>query len=100
MTGQLLKSVMISVGGLILFFAAGEQMGTSLLLFADKVNTTDFSAMSLLAINPLVIILGGAATHAILSRIKSPAWRLFIPFALAAIAFGSMFIGIPLLKEH
>jgi proton-dependent oligopeptide transporter, POT family len=100
MTRQLLKSVMISIGGLILFFAAGEQMGTSLLLFADKVNSTDFSAMSLLAINPLVIILGGAAAHAILNRVKSPAWRLFIPFALAAVAFGSMFVGIPLLRDH
>ena len=79
MSKQLLKSVMISLAGMILFFAAGEQMATSLLLFADKVGSSDFSAMSLLAINPLVIILGGAAAHAIFSRLKSPAWRLFIP---------------------
>jgi dipeptide/tripeptide permease len=100
MTRQLLKSVMISIGGLILFFAAGEQMATSLLLFADKVGNSNFSAMSLLAINPLVIILGGALASAILSRIKSPAWKLFIPFALTAVAFGVMFVGIPFLKNN
>jgi dipeptide/tripeptide permease len=98
MSKQLLKSVMISLGGMILFFAAGEQMATSLLLFADKAGNSDFSAMSLLAINPLVIILGAAAAHAIFSRLKSPAWRLFIPFAITAVAFGLMFAGI--LKEN
>jgi POT family proton-dependent oligopeptide transporter len=100
MTRQLLKSVMISVAGLILFFAAGEQMATSLLLFADKVGNSGFSAMSLLAINPLVIILGGAFASAILSRIKSPAWKLFIPIALTAVAFGMMFVGIHFLKNN
>jgi POT family proton-dependent oligopeptide transporter len=98
MSKELLKSVMISLAGMILFFAAGEQMATSLLLFADKVGNSDFSAMSLLAINPLVIILGGTAAHVIFSRLKSPAWRLFIPFAITAAAFGLMFIGA--LKEN
>jgi POT family proton-dependent oligopeptide transporter len=93
---QMLKSVMISLAGMILFFAAGEQMTTSLLLFADKEGSSDFSVMSLLAINPLVIILGGAAAHPIFSRLKSPAWRLFVPFAITAVAFGLMFVGIPL----
>ncbi len=100
MTRQLLKSVMISVGGLILFFSAGEQMSTSLLLFADKVGSSDFSAMSLLAINPLVIILGGAVANVIFTRIKSPAWKLFIPFAITAAAFGLMFVGIPFFKDN
>ena len=94
MTRQRLKSMMISVAALILFFAAGEQMATSLLLFADKIGNTGFSAMSLLAINPLVIILGSALASAILSRIKSSAWKLFIPIALTAVAFGVMFVGI------
>lgn len=93
---QMLKSMMLSLAGMILFFAAGEQMTTSLMLFADKTGSSDFSAISLLAINPLVIILGGAAAHAIFSRLKSPAWRLFIPFAITAVAFGLMFLGIPL----
>jgi dipeptide/tripeptide permease len=100
MSMQLLKSVMISVAGLILFFAAGEQMSTSLLLFADKIGSSDFSAMSLLAINPLVIILGGAVANVIFTRLKSPGWKLFIPFAITAAAFGLMFVGIPLLKDN
>jgi proton-dependent oligopeptide transporter, POT family len=99
MTRSTLKSLSIAVGGLVLFFAAGEQMSSSLLLFADKVGNSSFPVMSLLAINPLVIILGGALAAAILSRIKSAAWKLFIPFAITALAFGMMFTGIHFFKE-
>lgn len=81
------KALIISVASLILFFVAAEQISSSLLIFADKLGNGAVPAMSLLAINPLIIILGGPLSSTILGRIKSPAVRLLIPFTLAAFAF-------------
>jgi POT family proton-dependent oligopeptide transporter len=88
-----IRSLIISLGSLVLFFAAEEQIGSTLLLFADRMGSQAISAMSLLAINPLVIILGGSLAHTILSRLKNRALRIFLPFALAAGSFGLMALG-------
>ncbi|HUD01057.1 MAG TPA: oligopeptide:H+ symporter [Rhabdochlamydiaceae bacterium] len=93
---QVIMSLIISMGGLILFFTAEEQIGTSLLLFADRMGSSKISAISLLAINPLVIILGGTFAHALLCKLRSPSIRLLVPFVLIAGAFGCMAWGTSL----
>ncbi|MGD0665640.1 MAG: oligopeptide:H+ symporter [Rhabdochlamydiaceae bacterium] len=89
------KALMISAAGLILFFAAEEQISSSLLIFADRLGNGSVPAMSLLAINPLTIILGGPLASAILGRLKSPAMRLLLPFTIAACAFGMLYVLPP-----
>ena len=89
------KTLIISAIGLIIFFVAAEQISSSLLIFADKLGNGSVPAISLLAINPLIIILGGPLASTILGRIKSPAIRLLIPFTLAAFAFALLYIVPP-----
>lgn len=89
------KSLMISAVGLILFFAAEEQISSSLLIFADRLGSGAVPAMSLLAINPLTIILGGPLASTLLERVKSPSLRLLLPFTMAASAFGMLYVLPP-----
>ncbi len=93
MRRQVIISLVISIGALILFFLAEEQIGTSLLLFTDRMGSSKISAISLLAINPLVIILGGPFAHALMCKLKSQSLRLLVPFVLIAGAFGCMAWG-------
>lgn len=89
------KTLIISATGFILFFVAAEQMGSSLLIFADRLGKGSIPAASLLAINPLTIILGGPLASAILGKITSPIVRLFLPFTCAAFAFGLLYMIPP-----
>ncbi len=75
----LLKRLFLALGGLTLFFTAEEQIGSSLLLFTQQT--------AILAMNPLVIILGGALATLILRKVASPALKSLLPFILGAVAF-------------
>jgi len=84
------KEIAVALTALILFFSAEEQIGSSLLLFMEKMGTKQCLGIPLLpvtalAINPLVIIcLGGAATAAG-ARLRRH--RLPTAFVLAATGF-------------
>jgi proton-dependent oligopeptide transporter, POT family len=93
MERAVLASLILSLAGFVIFFAAEELICSSVLLFADRMGNQSISAMSLLAINPLVIIAGGALSALLLSKLTSPVWRILLPFALAAGAFGAMACG-------
>ena len=89
------KRLIVTVMGLILFFIAGEQISSSLLIFADKLANGSLPATALLAINPLIVILGGSFASMILVRTKSPVLRTLFPFTIAAIAFALLYVAVP-----
>jgi amino acid/peptide:H+ symporter len=83
-----IKTLILSAVSLVAFFAAQEQISTSMLILADKCKSP---AMALLSLNPLTIILGGPLAALLLARIKTPALRQMLPFALAATAFTCLY---------
>lgn len=89
------KTLIIAAVGLILFFVAEEQISSSLLIFAERLSNGSVPAVSLLAINPLIIILGGPLASAILRRLQSPALRLLLPFLIASSAFILLYAPVP-----
>jgi proton-dependent oligopeptide transporter, POT family len=94
-----LKTLTLAVAGLAVFFAAEEQLGSSILLFADRMANASFSAMTLLAINPLVIIAGGPLAALLLTKMKRPALRTTTPFVLAGAAFATLALGAYVFPE-
>ncbi len=89
------KEVIISVVGLIVFFAAGEQISSSLLLLAERTGAEHIPSAILLAINPFVIMIGGVVSSILLRNIRSDRVRFLLPFVLAAGAFGLLFLLEP-----
>ena len=90
-----LKGLGITLAALVGFFAAEEQFGSSLMIYADKMtNQTLFglhmAPASILALNPIVIILFGALAIGLYNRMRSASARICIPFAIAGIAFASL----------
>ncbi len=83
---KLFVPLLITWVTLVGFFIAEEQIGLSILLYSKGVTT-------LLAINPLVIMLGGPLAYRAqfwMSKIKSSFFRLFLPFGLASLAFAAL----------
>lgn len=93
------KTIALAVMGLVLFFAAEEQIGSSILLFADRMGEGSFSAMMLLAINPLVIIAGGPLAVVLLAKLKNSLFRSYAPFVLAGVAFAALAVGAYIFSE-
>jgi proton-dependent oligopeptide transporter, POT family len=83
--GVALRPLVVSLAMLIFFFAAEEQIGSSLVLFADRMVSHRFLGMacspsSIMAFNPVVIILCGAIATVVYRILKGPALRVGIPF--------------------
>jgi POT family proton-dependent oligopeptide transporter len=86
--------------GLALFFAAEEQMGSSITLFSDRHTTKSLFNIPippavLLSINPLVIILFGTLLSGFVAKLSRNRFanfpfRIVIPFTLATCAFGGL----------
>lgn len=81
--------------GLALFFAAEEQMGSSLMLFSDRYATKAMLGVPippavLQSINPAVIIVFGTLMNVLCQRLRGGALRIVISFAMAAVAFGGL----------
>lgn len=90
-----LKGLGITLAALVLFFAAEEQFGSSLMVYADKMTShtvfgLHMASTSILALNPIVIILFGALAIGLYSRMRSQFARICVPFAIAGIAFASL----------
>jgi len=90
-----LKGLGISLAALVLFFAGEEQFGSSLMVYADKMTShtifgLHIASTSILALNPIVIILFGALASGVFRRIRSRFARIIIPFAIAGIAFAGL----------
>lgn len=84
----LVRKLLIYLGALILFYAAGDQICSSLIVFAER--ETDrilfgwtIPSSIIMSFNPVVIILCGT----FIAKLRI---RLLTPFALVAIAFGSL----------
>ncbi len=93
--GKMLIPLGIYFSVIILFFAAQEQIGSTLVVFADRMQTRSFLGLPMtstfiLALNPIIIIVFGSIASILYRRMKSPFLRLFIPFLLAAAAFCSI----------
>lgn len=81
--------------GLALFFAAEEQMGSSLMLFSDRHVSKALLGIpippaALQSVNPAVIILFGTLMNVLCHRLRGGAMRIVIPFGMAAAAFGGL----------
>lgn len=90
-----LARLILCLLGLALFFAAEEQMGSSLMLFSDRhVSKTllgiPIPPAALQSINPAVIILFGTLMNFVCRRLPGGTLRLVIPFGMAAAAFGGL----------
>lgn len=99
-----LASLGISLGALVLFFAAEEQFGSSMMVFADKMMThtvfgMHISTPSILAINPIVIILFGTIATWVYASIRYPFLRTLLPFLLTASAFAVLVIAHILIPQ-
>ena len=89
-TRKIAKAVLYILG-IALFFAAEEQMGTSITLFSDRHATKSFwcvpiSPSLLLSINPAVIILFGTLMNKF-TKSSGSIYRMVLPFAMASLAF-------------
>lgn len=83
---------------LILFFAAEEQIGSSLLVFTDQMMTHSLFGIQvppslILALNPLVVILFVTIAGSLQRRMRYPFLRVLSPFIFAAGAFASLALG-------
>ena len=96
---QKLARLVLYLLGLSLFFAAEEQMGSSLMLFSDRHATKTLLGIPippavLQSINPAVIILFGTVMNVLMNalgqRWRGGAFRVVIPFGMAAAAFGGL----------
>lgn len=86
--------------GLALFFAAEEQMGSSITLFSDRHTTKSVFNIPippsiLLSINPLVIILFGTLMSGFMAKFSSNRFpfRIVVPFTLATCAFAGLAVA-------
>lgn len=82
------RKMLIYLGGLILFFAAEDQICSSLILFSEReTNRTLFGwtipSSVIMSVNPVVIILFGT----LVARLRA---QIITPLALVAISFGSL----------
>lgn len=99
--GKKLARFILYLMGLALFFAAEEQMGSSLMLFSDRHATKTLLGIPipltvLQSINPAVIILFGAAMNGLCRRMAGFShfpFRIAIPFGMAAAAFGGLAVA-------
>lgn len=92
-----IKSLILTLLCYIFFFAAEEQIGSSLLVFGDQMHANSFLGISLspsviLALNPIVIICLGAAAHTLSKKMDRTILIFLFPFILASIAFFSLLI--------
>lgn len=90
------------LGALAIFFAAEEQIGSSLLVFSEKFGESvlfgfDFPSSSLLGVNPLTIILIGPFLNRLMRVFTRPAeksstfpLRIVLGLFVAALAFGGL----------
>ncbi len=87
------KKVIGPLIALVLFFAVEEQMGSSLLLFAERNVSSQLPMPILMATNPVVVLLFGT----VVAKIKGRA-RLVLPFALVGLVFallgGALFLNL------
>ncbi len=82
------RQFLIYLGALILFFAAEEQICSSLVLFSERETNRallgwEVPSSVIMAVNPVVIILFGT----LISKFRA---AIFTPFALVALSFGSV----------
>ena len=91
-------SMGVYLAAYIFFIAAETQMGSSLIVFADRMASSTFFGVvvpktAILSVNPIVIVLFGAVASLFLGRIKLIFLHLLMPFLFAAIAFSAIWIG-------
>jgi proton-dependent oligopeptide transporter, POT family len=82
------KKLLIYLGGLILFFAAEDQICSSLIIFSERETERTLFGWTIpssviMSVNPIIIILFGN----LIARLKV---RFIIPFVLVAISFGTL----------
>ncbi|MFC2049303.1 peptide MFS transporter [Chlamydiota bacterium] len=85
--GQVRK-LLIYLGGLILFFAAEDQICSSLIVFSERETERTLLGWTIpssviMTVNPIIIILFGT----LIARLNA---RFITPFILVAISFGSL----------
>lgn len=99
-----LMTLILYLAALALFFAAEEQMGSSLMLFSERHVTREWFGIEvpssvLMSVNPMTVILLGSC----LTRLCGNLWgksgtsgafpyRIVIAFVLSALAFGGLAI--------
>ncbi|MCE5315925.1 MAG: peptide MFS transporter, partial [Parachlamydia sp.] len=96
-----LVRLLLYLMGLALFFAAEEQMGSSLMLFSDRHATKALLGIPvppavLQSINPAVIILFGTVMNGLCQRLSGFGhfpFRIVIPFGMTAAAFGGLAVA-------
>lgn len=85
------RKLLVYLGALVLFFAAEDQICSSLIVFAERETERSLFGVTLpsamlMSINPIVIIMGGS----LVARLRFP---LIAPFLLVAAAFGALAIA-------
>lgn len=88
---QKIAKAMLYILAIAIFFAAEEQMGTSITLFSDRHTTKSLWNIPippsvLLSINPAIIIIFGTLMNRLAGKI-SGAFRIMVPFCIAASAY-------------
>lgn len=102
-----LTKLVLYILALSFFFAAEEQMGSSMMMFSDRYATktllnVPIPSSVLISINPAVIILFGALMNSLLTKVNRSSlgknvnfpWRIVIPFCIASAAFGGLALSI------
>lgn len=85
------RTLLIFLGTLILFFAAQDQICSSLVIFSERETNRSFLGWQIpssiiVAINPIVILLFGTVMTAVTQKMKL--FRITLPLTIVALAFG------------
>lgn len=94
-----IKRLLTCVGLMVIFYGCEEQLGSTLVLFAERhVDRQLFSytvpASSLIMFNPLTILIAGPLLSRWLQRLKMRDMsKICISFALLGSAFGMLYLG-------
>lgn len=88
---QKIAKAVLYILAIAVFFAAEEQMGTSITLFSDRHTTKSLWNIPippsvLLSINPAIIIVFGALMNRLAGKVTG-AFRILVPFCIAASAY-------------
>jgi POT family proton-dependent oligopeptide transporter len=86
------RALPLALVALVLFFTAEEQLGTSFIVYTERLGSgklfgVPIATGSLLSVNPVIVISCGVAAILLLRKMQSIGARLALPFSLVALAF-------------
>ncbi len=86
------RALPLALAALILFFTAEEQLGSSFLVYTERMGSGTFFGIpiatgTLLSVNPFIVISCGALAILLIRRIRSAGMRLALPFGIVSLAF-------------